>query len=427
MSRSPGGVFVLCLLATAFTPGISEAVCGPLARDCPWTLEEIMNVTGKIGPVHTRVVAMHPRLIDVQATVLDISGQMSDVKEEVHGTGNLKVVADDLREQLRDLVDQGVILQESVEDFLAWLGTRQGPYRTFVGPGSPRCSPSTPCGQFRADLSSFFLEIGDQQVNFPVIERAGLGDGSRAAFIVEDTPPIILFGLYEVLDKVPEWRQMPANLQSIFDEIGDPDVFSVRLQEDEEGAATSAWLTNSAVGEKTPTERFCDRWEKRVDKEMDPVRINRIEFYLFYLRQLLGLVESLTSETIGVTLVGEGNETLIPNPLKAQLKTIEVIFDVVQRAAQTFRDNLGVCRANRRELELQVAECIELVDFILPSKRDKVYVLVQTKVENAAEEFVPVANAERSLAMAERFRLEGKFKQAYLKLCDAYRQIGELR
>jgi len=216
---------------------------------------------------------------------------------------------------------------------------------------------------------------------------------------------------------------MPANLQSIFNEIGDPDVFSVRLEE--ESAATSTSLAAALAMGRTPTQRFCDRWEKRVDKEMDPVRLNRIEFWVYYLRQALGIVESLTSETIGACIVGEGTETLVPNPLKAQLKIVAFAFDVIQRAAQTFRDNLGVCRANRREIEIQVAQCIELVDFILPSKRDDVYLLVQTKVENAADEGVPVTNAQRSLTRAERFRKEGKWKRAYQNLCAAYRQIGE--
>jgi hypothetical protein len=355
----------------------------------------------------------------------NIIQNVKDVKEEVVGTGNVKVVADDLRQQLNELVAKGLILQESVEDFLTWLLTRQGPYRVFVGSASPRCQSSTPCGQFREDLKSFFLETADQRHNFPAIEKAGLGDGSRAAAIVENTLPIILFGLYEVLNRVPDWKEMPAKIQSIFDEIGDPDVFSIRLEENEESAASSRSLTTAMLSDKTPTQRFCDRWEKRVDKEMDQVRLNRIEFFVYYLRQILGYVESLTSETIGACVVGEGTETVIPNPLKAQLKSLELIFDVIQRGAQTFRDNLGVCRKQRREIELQVAQCIELVDFILPSKRDDVYLLVQTKVENAASEFVPVTNAERSLAVAERFRRENKWKQAYLKLCDAYRQIGE--
>ena len=327
------------------------------------------------------------------------------------------------RQQLEELVEKGFILRDSVENILTWLQTREKPYHNFVG-DYPRCRLSTPCDQFREDLKRFFLEVADQRFNYPAIEKAGLGDGSHAAAIVENSSPIILFGLYEVLSRVPDWTEMPANLQSIFDEIGDPDIFSVRLEENEQIAASTTSMTADMVFSRTPTQRFCDRWEKRIDKELDPVRLDRIEFYIYSLRQGLGLIESLTSETIGACVVGEGTETVIPNPLKAQAKMVLVAFDVIQRGAQTFRDNLGVCRANRRELEMQVSQCLQLVDFIMPSKRDDIYLLVQTKVENAADELVPVSIAETSLRRAEALRKEGKWKRAYQKICDAYRQIG---
>jgi hypothetical protein len=226
------------------------------------------------------------------------------------------------------------------------------------------------------------------------------------------------------MSRTPDWQDAPSNLQSIFDEIGDPDMFSLRLQEEQTGITASQLTTVRGVGDVTPTQRFCSRWEKRVDNELDPIRLNRIKFYMFYIRQILGMLESLTNETIGVTLVGEGNETLVPNPLKAQLKILTVAFDVIQKATQTFRDNLGVCRQNRREIELDVAQCIELVDYTLPSKRDAVYFLVETKIENAELENVPVASARQVLRQAERDRDKGKWKLAYLHLCEAYRKIG---
>jgi len=353
----------------------------------------------------------------------EIIDDVKAVKTEVAEEGNVKVVADEFQSQIEELLEKGLILKESLEDFLNWLQTRERPYRDFVGSDFPRCVGDTVCAQFRIDLSNFFLEIGGLRHNFPIIEKSGLGNGRGAAYIVNNSPPIILFGLYEVLERVPDWQQIPEDLKKIFDEIGDPEVFSIRLDEEPTTTANTRFAQSSPV--RSPSQQFCERWEKRVDNELDPVRLNRIEVFVFVLRQLMGLVESLTSETIGADLVGEGNETLIPNPLKAKLKMAVVVFNVIQKGAQTFRDNLGVCRSNRRELELQVAQCIELVDFILPSKRDAVYQLVQTKVTNAEAEHIPVEEAQKSLDEAERFRREGKFKQAYLKLCDSYRQIGD--
>ena len=353
----------------------------------------------------------------------EIIDDVKAVKIEVVEDGNVKVVADEFQSQIEELLEKGLILKESLEDFLNWIQSRERPYREFAGSESPRCKGDTTCAQFRLDLSNFFLEIGGLRHHFPIIEKVGLGKGREAAYIVNNSPPIILFGLYEVLERVPDWQQMPDDLKKIFDEIGDPEVFSIRLNEEPATTADERLAPSSSV--RSPSQQFCERWEKRLDIELDPMHLNRIEGYVFRLGQVLGLVESLTSETIGITMGGEGNETLIPNPLKAQLKMAVVVFNLIQKGAQTFRDNLGVCRSNRRELELQVAQCIELIDFILPSKRDAVYQLVQTKVTNAKAEQIPVENAQKSLDEAERFRKEGKFKEAYQKLCDSYRQIGD--
>lgn len=346
----------------------------------------------------------------------EIVQNVTDIREDVGG--NAKDVAANFKNDLNDLANRGFILRESVEELLDWLQSRVEPYLTFVGGlGEDKCHLNSPCNKFKIELNTFFLEIADQRFNFPVIERSGLGDGTRAEKIIMNTPPIILFGLYEVMDRMPDWKGMPANLQSIFDEIGDRDVFSMRLNKDEENTI--------GISVKTPTQRFCERWENRVDKEMDPIRANRIELFVYQITKLLDLVEKLTSPTIGVTLVGEGNETLIPNPLKAQMALITYILDVTKKSVTTLRDNLGVCRANRRVLEIQIAECLDLVDFILPSKRDDIYNLVKTKVENAGDESIPVAISQKHIASAEVFREKGKWKKAYKKLCVAYKRIGD--
>jgi hypothetical protein len=122
--------------------------------------------------------------------------------------------------------------------------------------------------------------------------------------------------------------------------------------------------------------------------------------------------------------VGFGSDTVIPNPLKAQIKLLLLIFDVTQQGVQTFRANLQICRDQRRDLEFQVARCIELVDFVMPSKRDDVYELVVDIVNKAEEEGVSVSNARKSLERAEKHRLNMRWKEAYLSLCDAYQKIG---
>lgn len=364
----------------------------------------------------------------VDDDITDVIKNVKDVKEEVIGSGKTRAVVNDLRKQLTELKDKGLILRESVEDLLIWLQQRQGPYRTFVGT-APRCGSATPCAQFREDLKDFFLETAAQRGNFPVFDKLGVGDGSRSAYIVDISPPIILFGLYEVMNRMPDWRDMPSRLQEIFDEIDDPNIFSISLDDEDDASApaTSASLSvapASAASGETPTERFCRRRAGRLDKEIDPVRLNRIKLFVFFYRTSFGLIESLTSETIGGDAVGEGSDTVIPNPLKAQLKLVLSAFDIIAEAVKTFRTNVQVCRDQRRTIELQVAQCIELVEFVTPDKRDDVYEVVKSKVDGADDQGVPVAKSRKALRLAESFRGSGDYKSAYLKLCEAYQKVG---
>lgn len=354
----------------------------------------------------------------IKTDVNDLIKDIGDIKTEVTGSGNLKVVIDDLKMQLDLIRAQGDLLRRTVEDFFGWLEERRGPFLAFVG--SPRCGAGTPCGDFREDLKGFVRGFAATRDDFPVIERLGFGDGTHAVHAIEIAPPMMLFGLHEVLGRMDDWQDLPGDLRQLFDEIGDPEVFSDGLSPfSPEAAGKSLGLFD-----KTPTQRFCERHHDRLEREIDPVRLNRLKFFVFYIETGLKLAESLTSETIGVTLAGEGNETLIPNPLKAQLKVVISALELIHRGVDTFRANLDICRDKRRKLEFQVAQCIELVDFVKPTKRDEVYHLVVDIVDKAEEEGVSVQNARKSLERAESHREAERWKEAYRSLCDTYQKIG---
>lgn len=364
-------------------------------------------------------------------TIGKIVDDVKDIKDQVTGNGPIKLVADDFKEQLEELAAKGFILKESVGDILTWLQSREGPYRQFVdhpsNPSSPRCGAGSPCDNFRTDLIYFFGDLGALRGNFPIMERLGMGDGSHAISVVEILPPIMLFGLYETMGRLPDWQSLPSVLQDLYDEIGDPDVFALDSIVPA-SAGGAALRTNSvstlALFEKTPTQRFCERKAWAVERQIDPVRMNRLKFIVFYFRQGLGLAESLTSETTGGDVVGEGNETIIPNPLKAQLKVVLLVFDVVEKAVQTFQANLDICRTNNRELEMQVAQCIPLVDFVRPGTRDDVYNLVQIKIDSARADGVDVALSDFWLATADNQRAADEYREAFQSLCSAYKTVG---
>ncbi|MDH5557421.1 MAG: hypothetical protein OEZ03_08725, partial [Alphaproteobacteria bacterium] len=289
------------------------------------------------------------------------------------------------------------------------------------------CGAGTPCGNFRRDLIYFFGDLGTLRDNFPIMTRLGMGDGSRAISVIKNVPPIMLFGIHQTMRRLPNWQSLPSALQDIYDEIGDPDVFSL-------DALAPASLNSAPVGTnsvnafallpKTPTQRFCERKAWAIEREIDPVRMNRLKFFVFYIRQGLGLTEALTHETIGGTLVGEGNESVVPNPLKIQLKLVLLVFDVVEKEVQTFQANLDICRKKNSEIEMQVAQCIQLVNVVMPGSRDDIYNLVQTRIDAAREDFLEVSLSEFWLLTADTQRTAGEYRDAFESLCSAYRTIG---
>lgn len=254
-----------------------------------------------------------------------------------------------------------------------------------------------------------------------------MGDGSRAISVVEIIPPIMLFGLYETMGRLPDWQSLPSVLQDLYDEIGDPDVFALdSIVPASVGSASvqTNSVTTLALFDKTPTQRFCENKSWAIERQIDPVRMNRLKFIVFYYRQGLGLAESLTSETIGADIVGEGNETIIPNPLKAQLKVVLLVFDVVEKAVQTFQANLDICRKNNSEIERQVAQCIPLVNAVMPGSRDDIYNLVRTKIDSAVEGGLFVDLSEFWMGTADNQRTAGEYRDAFESLCNAYQTIG---
>jgi len=228
------------------------------------------------------------------------------------------------------------------------------------------------------------------------------------------------------MNRAPGWRTIPQDLASIYDEIGDPDVFSVRLTPLASATAASvsprAFAATPAFG--TPTERFCSNHVNRVNNGMDPVRLNRINLFVAFVNTMLNIFGESLPKDQGLNLLGEGGSVPFPNTFKMVAHAVNFI----QGALATFHANLEICRAiNDREIQLQiqVAQCLQLADFILPGSRDEIYEIVTHKIEEARSNGMPVAKSDSAIVLADSFRRQYRWKEAYLKLCDAYRKIGE--
>jgi len=354
----------------------------------------------------------------------DLTKSVNSVNSKV--TGNIAEVADEFKLQVTELQKNGQLLQESSKEFLKWLNDHAVEYNEFAG--TPRCGSGTACEQFRADMITFVQDFSLLSDRFPIIEKVGLSDAPVMTLLIQRMPKVLLFFLYDTMNRAPDWRSIPQDLASIYDEIGDPDVFSARLSPLPGTAVASAnsfgTVTSLNVGQTTPTERFCENHVTRVDNGMDPVRLNRINLFISLLATTFNVFGESLPKDQGLTLLGEGGSVPFPNTLKM----VAHVIGFIQQAIGTFHSNLEICRAiNDREIQLQiqVAQCIELADFILPGTRDEIYDIVTQKIEEARSNGMPVAKSDNAIVLADNFRRQYRWKEAYLKLCDAYKKIGE--
>ena len=361
---------------------------------------------------------------NIQSIISDVG----EIKDDVIGDdGNVKQVIGEFKKQLSDLKGKGALLTDSVQAFLEWLQSRKEPFEEFAGPlgSNPRCAGTTPCRIFREDLKAFFTNFASLKTKFPVIQQMDFVDGSRAGAIVEKMPPVVLFGIHELFKRFPRWQALPNDLEEIFNEIGDPDSFANPFVLNPTAVAQTNLVSANAILDPTLTQSFCDNNAARLDKEIDPVRFNRILFFVNHLKSSLAAAGSLTSEDLGASIVGEGIKA-IPNPVKTPLTLVIFAVDSIWRAIETRRANLDICRTQLREIELQVAQCIQLVEFFRPSTLRLVFRVVRTKIDAAELENPPldVVKANNFYDTANDKRMGAKYKQAYGDLCQAYAMIG---
>lgn len=183
-------------------------------------------------------------------------------------------------------------------------------------------------------MKDFVTEFAALGKSFPAVRQLGF-DGKRAR-VIDFAPPVILFGLYEVLSRMDRWEEIPAGLQDLIDEIDDPDILSDRL------LSTSSFSSSSLVTlRKTPTERFC-RKHPFTEKKLDPVRLNRLRYFAFEAETILGMLADMQQDDINATIAGEG--TAITNPLKITLVAMKAVVELIEGALETFGRNREICR-----------------------------------------------------------------------------------
>jgi hypothetical protein len=334
-------------------------------------------------------------------------------------TGDVKDTAQDFKRQLTSLLQRGATLKETVEDDLDLLQHRRTPFLDFVNGGSGRCGQGSPCFDFRADLDDFVLDMADLKSRFPQIAKHGLADGTLLVDIIDHLPPLALFGLYEIFQRIPDWQDVPQNLADLYDEIGDPEAFSSELPGASPATAASvARVTVKAGGGQdsfgppgTKTDTFCSNGKQ---PKVDTVRLNRLKASFSALKNMLNGVSEYVPDKRTVVIAGEGTDA--PNYLKPTLKLIANVIETIFAFVDAHRANLDACK----KIETDVAQCTPLLEYRTSAGNKKAYWVVKGIIQ-AQGNFSP--KADSLLVDAGSFHKNYRWQDAYKRICDAYAAI----
>lgn len=367
--------------------------------------------------------------------ITNITNDVTDIKNTLAPSGDIRTVAQDLRNQLQTwgpFKGNTQLLSEAVEDILNWLGSRRDDYVNFIGGDlNNKCQPLvSECGIFRSDLITFFSNMSLLPVEIEAVQKFGLRDASFAQKIINVMPPIILFSLSERLKRIPDWQMIPSDINDIYNEIDDPKVFSLSLRDQESSPAASA----SAVANQglTKTQAFCRTRADRLDGDqifdgVDPLRLNRINTFLVFLEAILSSVANVQPDDIDIfgALIGEGAGGGLPNPLRSLLFAADAETKIITQAIATHRANIGLCTDRYHQIEDRIASCTLYSEFKLNiTANEEYYDLVMRRLVTAFNAGIPTSKSVSDYNSSKTFLGGGAYDSAYHDLCKAYVEIG---
>jgi hypothetical protein len=320
---------------------------------------------------------------------------------------------------------QGVIITEIVPEILDFLMQRRTPLMDFLAtPSGPSCEDGSgsPCDEFRGQLIDFFADVAALRDRFPAISQLGLGDGTLAARLLERMPGFVLFPAYEVLNRIPDWQQVPQRIGEVIDEIGDPDAFSIDWRQEILGAAAST----AAIPSRTASERFCERFLPTIleaPPRMDPVLLNRVKVIANIIKLITASAAEYVPQSLTVSILGEGAGN-IPIPVQPTVKALASLVDLVGSIVETRRANLDVCRGRLREFENDLVGRTARVQYRTQAGSDELYFYLSSIIGAAQARLQDVTEAVRRLNIAQKRRTERKWEAAFQRMCEAYELIG---
>jgi hypothetical protein len=342
------------------------------------------------------------------------------------------------------------LLTEGIADVLVKIQPIHADFVSFVGSSfgsqTDRCAFGSECHRFQTDLITLLVDLSELNGDLPVLDKVGLKGKAVIAEAVLKTPYLVLFSLYKSMDLVPQWRQLPTDLQDLINEIDDPDIFNLDL--DFASSSSQANLsgahrisTVSAFRDSTKTQRFCARRADKFDgvgrglngnrDGWDQIRINRWTLYFEFYGELWAFYLDLIPDDIdiGASILGEGGTLGIPRVLFTFVfEHIPLIIKTVMRILDVHHKNIELCKSRYAEVEGRLATCRYFTEFVLDaSARDEYYQLVQRRFEMADEAEISHTQSDFFMRKSERKLASNDFAQAYTSLCDAYKSIGIAR
>lgn len=340
------------------------------------------------------------------------------------------------------------LLVDGVQDILDTLPALREKFLGFIdadSAGSPdKCNYRSDCYAFRNDLVELFTELNGLKSKFPAFEKAGLADATVAKNAIYQTPPIVLFAMYKVLNRQPTWRKLPSDLNDIFDELADPEIFSVELVDNDSVAVNASVLAGAsatnvpAIRDSTKTQRFCARRADKFDgvgrglngnrDGWDQVRVNRIilvvTLYSDVFKWMLDLIPD--DLDIGAAVLGEGATLGIPSALWDYVfRAVPLAMDSILKAIDVYHKNIGLCKARFAEIESRLSSCGYYTEFALDqTSRGEYYDLVTRRFEMADEAVISHNRADSLFEQSLREASNENYSMAFHKLCNAYKSIG---
>jgi hypothetical protein len=333
--------------------------------------------------------------------------------------GDVSDAVKELLDQRKDRVDD---MRDAVEDIVSWFQNRKTPLKDFVSGGPGRCGTGSPCAKFRSDLLAFALQMAELKDRFPVLEQHGLGDTAFFAELVKILPPVILFGAHEILQRIPGWQDLPVDLADVFDEIGDPEVFSTEQASAQLAAASVARGMKTASAASLPLtslgkpvddfEKFCNRGVEAVADEVALVRLkgivyrwkNRFDSYSEYFK-----------DDDPLTFLGQSFPS-IKYPGKPFLHTVSNALDSLHDMMEAHRDKLGACA----KVEQDISACTTLVEYRTPRGARQAYFVMSGVLKRATLASVDQTNAKRALDKAKQKYNAGRYSEVYAYVCQSY-------